>query len=163
MPVQIGGELDGLDEVVRRFRQAPEVFERYMRQFMNRALPIIEREVKVKTPVNTGALRSSIGHEISGVGAQMQGIVGTSKEYAPFVELDTRPHWPPYRAIEYWAMRKLGLQGAVLRTAVRGIQRKIARAGTTGRHMFGLAFEATRERVRQMWADTWADAVKKEL
>lgn len=163
MPVQIGAELDGLDDVARRFKKAPEVFERVMRGFLQRAVALVEREVKTRTPVNTGALRSSIGHEIRGAGAQMQGIVGTAKEYAPFVELDTKPHWPPYRAIEYWVQRKMKLSGEALYWAVLQVQRKIARFGTRGKHMFKEGFEAAQERVRQMWADAWGDAVRKDL
>jgi hypothetical protein len=87
-PIEFSGKLDGLDDLARKFRHAPGTLESYMRRFMQQALPVIEREAKVKTPVNTGALRASIGHEIRGTGAEMQGVVGTAKSYAPFVELE---------------------------------------------------------------------------
>jgi len=173
MSVEISGELEGLDQVLRRFRKAPEVFERYMRGFFNKALPMIERAVKQNFSKvrpggkykinNTGAHMSSVSHEIRGTGARMQGIVGSPLPTMPFVELDTRPHWPPRRPIIYWAMRKLKLKGTELRAAVRGVQRKIARHGTKGGHMFERAFEATKEKVGELWSSTWAEAVTKEL
>ena len=163
MSVEISGELEGLDQVLRRFRKAPQVFGRYMRTFLQKALVLIERVVKQKTPVNLGVLRSSVGHEIQGVGARMQGVVGSPKDYAPFVELDTRPHWPPQRPIMYWVMRKLKLTGVALRQATRGVQRKIARQGTKGKHMFEQAFEETKGRVGELWASIWGEAVTKEL
>ena len=161
--VQVSGELEGLDELMRRFRRAPERFEGYMRRFFGKALPVVEREVKVRTPVNTGALRSSVGFEIEGAGARMQGIVGTPKDYAPFVELDTRPHWPPFIPIAYWVHRKLRVAGELHYAVTRAIQRKIARFGTKGKHMFETAFEETRERVGDLWSDVWGEAVVKEL
>jgi hypothetical protein len=162
-PIEISGQIEGLDEIVRKFRAAPEAFERYMRRFLQQAVLLIERQVKLKTPINTGALRSSIGHEIRGLGAQMEGVVGTSKEYAPFVELDTRPHWPPAAPIQYWAQRKLKLAGADLARATFYVRSKIALVGTRGKHMFQQAFDDTQARVKEMWSETWSEAVQKEL
>lgn len=171
--MEIGVELKGLNEVERLFRRAPEVFTRTMRQFMNKAVLIIEREVKLNFSKprpggqykvnNTGAHRASVTHEVRGVGARMEGVVGSPLPTMPFVELDTRPHWPPRRPIIYWAMRKLNLRGSELRAAVRGVQRKIARHGTTGAHVFERAFESTRDRVAQLWDETWGEAVRRYL
>jgi hypothetical protein len=161
--VEISGDLDGLDDVLRRFRNAPDVFGRYMRQFLQAAVIVVERAVKIFTPVNTGALRSSVGHEVKGAGAKMQGIVGSAKSYAAFVELDTKPHWPPYGPIEYWVMRKFGLKGSALYLVTRAVQRKIARVGTKGARMFQRGFEETKDKVGRLWSDTWANVIKKEL
>ncbi len=155
--------VEGLDELEQVLHGAPAKFGGYMRRFMNQALPLVEREVKVRTPVNLGALRSSITYEVRGMGAQMQGIVGSPKQYAPFVETGTRPHWPPFAAIEHWVRRKLHPPAEQLYVVVRGVQRAIAARGTKGSQMFQKALEATQGRVRQMWADTWARAVEKDL
>jgi len=171
--MNIGVEIEGLDELVRRFRRAPQVLHRYMRWFMNQALPLIEREVKLNFSKprpggrykvnNTGAHRSSVTHEVRGMGAEMQGLVGSPLATMPFVELDTRPHWPPRDAIVYWAKRKLGLSGSELQAAARRVQCKISRAGTTGAHVFERAFESTQEQVRRMWVKVWGEAVTREL
>lgn len=171
--VQISAEFEGMDAVLRRFRRAPEAFERTMRQFMNKAVMVVEREVKKNFSKprpsgqykvnNTGAHRSSVTHQVRGLGAKVEGVVGSPLPTMPFVELDTRPHWPPRRPIIYWAMRKLRLSGAELRAAVRGVQRKIARRGTKGAHVFERAFESTKERVAELWDEAWGEAVQKDL
>lgn len=52
---------------------------------LNRACLVVENEAKRLCPVDTGDLRNSITHEVDdGVG-----IVGTNKEYAPYVEFGT--------------------------------------------------------------------------
>ncbi len=155
--------LEGLDEVRRRFSQAPQVIERYTRQFMRRALPLLQGEVRKRTPVNTGRLRASIGYEVRGVGAKVQGIVGSPVKYAPAVEEGTDPHWPPYEQIEYWVRRKLQPPKSQLYVVTRGVQQSIARAGTRGAHMFQEALEETRGRLGDMWAAIWGEAVEKEL
>jgi hypothetical protein len=60
-------------------------------------------------------------------------------------------------------MRKFKLTGSELFLAVRGVQRAIATRGTKGKRMFQSAFEETQDKVRQLWADTWGEAVRKEL
>jgi hypothetical protein len=171
--VQIDAKFEGMDAVVRRFRRAPQVFERTMRRFMDRAVLVIEREVKLNFNKprpggqykvnNTGAHRSSVTHEVRGTGTKMEGVVGSPLPTMPFVELDTRPHWAPLRAIEYWVSRKLRLSGAELRAAARGVQHKIARVGTRGAHVFERAFESTRERVGELWDEVWGEAVQEDL
>lgn len=52
---------------------------------LNKACLVVENEAKRLCPVDTGDLRNSITHEVDdGVG-----IVGTNKEYAPYVEFGT--------------------------------------------------------------------------
>lgn len=52
---------------------------------LNRACLVVENEAKRLCPVDTGDLRSSITHEVH----NNVGIVGTNKEYAPYVEFGT--------------------------------------------------------------------------
>lgn len=52
---------------------------------LNRACLVVENEAKRLCPVDTGDLRSSITHEVH----NDVGIVGTNKEYAPYVEFGT--------------------------------------------------------------------------
>lgn len=163
MTVEIDVRLEGVDEIARRWQAAPQRFAERMRGFMSRATLLLEGEVKKNTPVNTGALRASITHQIKGVGAEMQGIVGTVKQYAPYVETGTRPHWPPPAPIRYWVMRKLRLRGPALETVTFLVQRAIARRGTRGAQMFQKAFENTRAQIAEMWTRTWTEAIDQEL
>lgn len=52
---------------------------------LNKACLVVENEAKRLCPVDTGDLRSSITHEVN----NDVGIVGTNKEYAPYVEYGT--------------------------------------------------------------------------
>lgn len=52
---------------------------------LNRACLVVENEAKRLCPVDTGDLRNSITHEVH----NDVGIVGTNKEYAPYVEFGT--------------------------------------------------------------------------
>lgn len=56
--------------------------------------------------------------------------------YAIFVEEDTRPHWAPRAALQGWADRH--------NIPVYAVLWKIAREGTTGIHMFQIAWEELR-------------------
>ena len=55
---------------------------------LNKACLLVENDAKLKCPVDTGQLRSSITHRIEGT----TGIVGTNVEYAPYVEYGTGKH-----------------------------------------------------------------------
>ena len=161
--MEFKARVEGLDDLQRRFKQAPLMVERYMRRFMKRALPVLEGEVRKRTPVNTGRLRASITHDVQGLGAKMQGVVGSAVKYAPAVEEGTDPHWPPYEAIEYWVRRKLRPPASQLYVVTRGVQQAIARAGTRGAHMFQEALEESQARLGRMWSAIWGEAVEKEL
>lgn len=78
----------------------------------------IEREAVLRTPVNIGLLRQSIGSKIveepgadgSALPAQITGVVGSPVTYAQPVEFGSRPHFPPPAAIEAWVRRKLAAE-----------------------------------------------------
>lgn len=76
-------------------------------------------------------------------------------EYWRYVEMDTRPHWPPPSAILRWVEIKPVLphpdaNGRIPspRSLAYLIGRKISREGTTGSHDFQTAQETTIERFR---------------
>lgn len=52
---------------------------------LTQACLVVENDAKVNAPVDTGQLRASITHEITGD----KGRVGTNVEYAPYVEYGT--------------------------------------------------------------------------
>jgi hypothetical protein len=101
------------------------------REFIQRSAHQVRTEIVIRTPVDTGRLRSSLA-----VASRDQGltaIVGTNVQYAPHVEFGTRPHWPPLSAMQPWAGRHgfpKGKKGAFL------VARAISRRGTRARHMF---------------------------
>lgn len=96
----------------------------------------VQNELKEETTnagaINTGTLRNS-WHIEKATQASMTARVGTRlvPHYAPDIEYDTRPHRPPIAPLKLWAKRKLHNEAAAY-----PIARKIARRGTTGRHIF---------------------------
>lgn len=133
MPVDISLEVEGLEEVEQKFRQAPQIVTQETRDGMGRIVQKLTGEVKTRTPVDTGRLRSSIMNRVEGRGAGVQGIVSSNVKYAPFVELDTQPHFPPLSALEPWARRH--------GKTAWGVALAIAAHGTKGRHMFERALK----------------------
>ena len=60
-----------------------------LEEAVGKACALIERSAKEKAPKDTGALRRSITSKIEGSGADIQGIVYTPLEYAPYIEYGT--------------------------------------------------------------------------
>lgn len=117
---------------------------------MRHASLFVLRDAKRFAPANTGHLRASITSEIRAGAKTTEGIVGSPLEYAPFMEVDCRPHWPPTAPIRYWVMRKFQLRGKMLESVTFLVRRKIARYGTKGRHYLQRAFEENAERVHRI-------------
>lgn len=109
------------------------------RRFINDSTMKLWREIALRTPVDTGRLRSSIGPRFMDDG--LTGEVGTNVKYAPHVEFGTRPHWPPLSAMQPWASRHgfpKGKQGAFM------VARSISRKGTPPRRMFQAGLAASK-------------------
>lgn len=76
--------------------------------------------------VDTGQLRGSLESVITEQSAdKLEGQMGTSLAYAPFVEYNTRPHWAPWGNLAPWASSH-GVGTWV-------VQRAIATRGTYGK------------------------------
>jgi len=104
--VEIDIELQGLKET-------QEEMERIVRDLhgdaflngMRIATLLVQRSAKQKAPVDTGRLRASITPEVRWVGDKAIGVVGSNADYAPYIELGTRPHFVPRKYIGVWARR----------------------------------------------------------
>ena len=59
--------------------------DQQMEQALNKACILVENQAKENCPVDTGELRMSITHYVEGD----TGVVGTNKQYAPYVEYGT--------------------------------------------------------------------------
>lgn len=143
-----------LDAKVTNLGDARKDVERKMKELMGapmvqtvrNATLLIQRSSRINAPVDTGRLRASITPSVvSGVN-EIQGIVGSNVKYAPYMELGTRPHWPPIAALETWA-RSHG-------TSAFLVARAIARHGTKARRYLQRAFEENAGRVKVMVEQT---------
>lgn len=71
---------------VQHIKNYPAVFGRVQDAFLSDAAKVVEGDAKLRAPVRTGNLRSSITGRVAGE----QAIIGTNVEYAPYMEYGTK-------------------------------------------------------------------------
>lgn len=71
-------------------------------RFLDRGAIFIQGAARRHAPVDLSRLRNSIGTETSG---RRERRVGPGAEHGLYVEMGTRPHFPPPAALEGWARR----------------------------------------------------------
>lgn len=103
---------------------------------------LVTRSARKNAPVDTGVLRASIMPGSRRQGDITVGVVGSNVHYAPFMELGTRPHWPPIDALETWARRH--------GTTAFLVARAIARRGLRPRRYLQRALDDNARRIRQL-------------
>jgi hypothetical protein len=122
---------------------------------MQMSLDIFEAAVVGHTPVNTGALRGSIGTKVAIGASAVMGEVFTPLDpiYGQPVEFGRKPgKRPPTDAIKLWVVRKLGLSGKEADSAAFLIARAIGRRGTQPAKMFEQGFEQMAPTVIELWS-----------
>lgn len=85
----------------------------------------------------TGDLRKSITHDVEITVNQIILAVGSNQRYAPFVEFGTKPHFPPFKPIHRWVVKK----GIGDEDEARSIQWAIFRKGTKAHPFLQLVFD----------------------
>lgn len=80
-------KFEGLEEVLAALKDVEDVDG--VRAALGKACAVVERSAKEKAPKNTGALRQSITSEVRESGGELQGVIFTPLEYAPYVEYGT--------------------------------------------------------------------------
>jgi hypothetical protein len=136
------GEVKGLLELQRKKEQI--VADMRGGEFLNAmrdATLWVQRGAKKLAPVDTGQLRNSIVPEIRTHEKTVEGAVGTNKKHGPYMELGTRPHWPPIKALEVWARRH--------HTSAYVVARAIARRGIKARRFLQQGFEQNQDRIKR--------------
>ena len=97
-------EIKGLQETQKRMEQVVKDLQgQAFLAGMRKATLIVQRDAKIKAPVDTGRLRASITPEVRRVGNVTQGVVGSVVKYAGYVELGTRAHFVSAAHIGRWA------------------------------------------------------------
>lgn len=137
--VQIRGKVEAQREMERI---AGELHGMPMLTAMRTSALLVERDAKQNAPVDTGRLRASITSQVMTTGAMgrnVRGVVGSNVIYSAAVELGSKPHFPPVRALETWARRK-GLNAWA-------VAKGIAKRGTKAQRYLQRAFESNRARV----------------
>lgn len=108
---------------------------------MRDAALLVQRDAKLGAPVDRGKLRASITPAIESHKDEVVGVVGSNVEYAPYMELGTKPHWPPPGALAVWA-RRHGIPEFL-------VARSIARKGTKARRYLQKAVTKNKREIIQ--------------
>lgn len=148
--VQLTLDVRGVERLARKLNSEYLYVEPFRRALEAGGI-CLERPIKEQTPVDTGRLRNSVETQLGTYG-ELTATVGTNVTYAPYVELGTRPHWPPLEALTVWARRH--------GTTPFLVARAIARRGTRGRHMFRDALAANLDRVQDVIRNRLAAEVR---
>lgn len=136
--------ITGAEETIEYLQVADKKLSR-MEVPMRQATALVTASAKRYAPVDTGLLRGSITPSVSVGATEIKGVVGSNVKYAPFMELGTRPHWPPISALETWA-RRHGMVAFL-------VARAIARRGLKARKFLQRAFDENRGRIVQIFKD----------
>ncbi len=121
-------KIEGLEELLKNIDNR-HLLSQALKDIFTKSTLTLQRNIQKKTTkVDTGRLRASITTEIDKSELPQWGKVGTNTTYAPYVEWDTKPHWPPIKALEPWAHRH--------NTSAYLVALGISRHGTKGVHMF---------------------------
>lgn len=148
-------EVEGGKELARKFAEISQKATNVVEKALVKGGLMVERDAKRLCPADTGRLRASISHRLTGAGTKNPVVeVGTNVEYAPYVEFGTRPHYPPPGALRRWAQLHGMKPGAEF-----AIARKIAAKGTPAKPFLFPAFNANKDKVKQMVVE----AIRKEL
>lgn len=138
-----------------------EVVSPALEAAMTEALMLLERAVKIRTPIGaTETARGSIASEqrwgsAPGRGVPLlRGIVGSPQAHVAVLERGRKPgaKMPPPDALELWVRRKLKIQDVKeARSVAFVIARSIARKGTEAVRMFELAATENEDKVLRIF------------
>ena len=80
-------EFEGINELLNSLEELGDLDN--IKDALGNACALVERSAKQKAPKDTGELRRSITSKVEGNGADIQGVIYTPLEYAPYVEFGT--------------------------------------------------------------------------
>ena len=147
-------EIKGLKEALGKMEQVPrDLRGSGMVEAMRDATMVVTRAARINAPVDTGRLRASITPEVVRQSNVVRGIVGSNVKYTPYMELGTRPHWPPIAALEVWARRH--------HTTAFLVARAIARRGIKARRFLQRALMENRNKIGEIISRTVGRIVEK--
>jgi hypothetical protein len=162
-------ELKGLDRLTTAMKKAPALVDRELQIFFHSIVRHLETEVVDRTPEVTGDLRRSINGEVrlgtlgvapveSGalgstpIEGGILGVVGSNLDYAPPVELGSKPH-------------KIAAKNApALHFMVGGkvvTVKSVNHPGSKGAFMFQRAFDANKGQIESGFEETVSRIIQK--
>jgi len=152
---ELSVDTGALTALANQFPAARGILARYILATMQAGLNIFEEAVAVETPVGaTGNLRSGLATEVYGrpLEGELLGKLSTPAVYGYAVEFGQPPGTrPPVDELEYWVIRKLGVDPAAAQGVAYAIAETIYRKGTQGAFMFKRGFDARRQAAIDLW------------
>ena len=157
-------DVSGIDPVVEEYEHFPAAIRAVMTVAMEKSLQLVEGQVKIRTPVFQGTLRSGINHQIIRPFPNLVGSVGSPQPYGIVIEKGRKPgsRMPPVAAIKFWLFRKkIVTDLSELESAAWAVAKHIAKegfspkgdVGPTGRKMFKEGLEASEPGVKMIFDD----------
>lgn len=74
-------------EIKIKDKEVIQQLEQRLEQKMKEACVLVQDSAKQKCPVDTGRLQGSLTYQVQKDGNEVEGLVGTNVEYAPYVEV----------------------------------------------------------------------------
>ncbi len=138
-----------IDQVIRDMRGEP------MLEAMRDATLLVTGTARTLAPVDTGRLRASILPEVrsNALTGSVMGVVGSNVDYAPYMELGTKAHFPPLSALEVWAKRH--------GTTAFVVAKAIARKGIKARRFLQGGIEQNESKIVNLIGDAVGRIVEK--
>lgn len=150
--MKAGLDLQGWTQLNAALVRSPDIVREEMLAAVTEADQLLEREVKDLTPTATGQSRASIFSREQSLPDGAIGVVGTTQPSVVYVELGTRPHFPPIQALEDWVRVKLGISDEKrIHGVAYLVARKIAARGTLGVGMFHRTISRQRDAVQRIF------------
>lgn len=152
--MQLSISIENLDAIRRAMSNFPGEAQRELLAACQQSALLLQREWMERMPRGaTGLTAGSIQTDAKETATGAMGMVGSTQPAVAFVELGTRPHMPPYKALVPWVRAVLGVQEPreLERTAYL-VARKIAREGTPAQHPMQHAFDACRAQIEGFFA-----------
>lgn len=125
MTEEINVKVEGLAPLMTMMALAPQIVQDEATKAMRKSVLVVEGEAKALVAVRTGDTRRSITSRVVPLGAGVEGIVGTNKKHAPYLEHGTGiygPHKTPIVPVTKKALAWKGRDGAtIVRRSVKGM------------------------------------------
>lgn len=137
-------KVEGAKELIESMRRMSDAVQSESKRFLKSWSDYSVNQAQINIlnvgAVDTNELIQGIDYQIASNGLSSTIKPSTAADkYAGFVELGTRPHWPPISAIEPWAQRH-GIPAFL-------VARKISIEGTKPRPFWGKTWEETQAHV----------------
>ena len=144
-----------LDQIERDMTGSP------MMVAMGKATLLVTRSARMNAPVDRGPLRASITPNVVSLDNVVRGVVGSNREYAPYMELGTRPFWPPWKPIYEWALRKLKGDKKGAGAMAAGVRLAISKRGIQAKRFLQDALESNAKRIYRIIGDAVGRIVRR--